>query len=154
VPAWRFAKPNLEQALREANPAGTAGAGTGWARGALVASQVALALMLLIGSGLLMKSFLNLQQVDLGFRSGDVMTLEIHLPDATYGEPSDRVAFHRTFADRIRAVPGVEKVGAVSYLPVSGMYNSWSLQMRSNDGELVYGGAQFRTRSSPTGTGP
>jgi predicted permease len=144
VPAWRFANPNLDQVLREADRRGTAGAGTGWTRAALVVGQIGLALVLLIGSGLLMKSFLNLQKVELGFRSGDVMTLEIHLPDATYGEPSDRVAFHRTFADRIQAVPGVEKVGAVSYLPVTGMFNNWSLKVRSGDGEIMSSGAQFR----------
>jgi putative ABC transport system permease protein len=143
-PAWRFANANLEQALRESDRTGTAGAGTGWARGVLVASQVALALMLLVGSGLLMKSFLNLQKVDLGFQPGNVMTLETHLPDATYSEPSERVTFHQTFADRIRAIPGVEKVGAVSYLPVTGMYNIWGLRVRSEDGEPVNGGAQFR----------
>jgi putative ABC transport system permease protein len=54
------------------------------------------------------------------------------------------VAFHQTFADRIRAVPGVEKVGAVSFLPVAGTYNIWGLHVRSEEGEPVNGGAQFR----------
>ncbi len=144
VPALRFARPKLQQSLRASDRTNTSSLGAIWTRGLLVTSQITLALLLLVGSGLLMKSFLKLQHVDLGFVSGNTMTLKVHLPDTLYRDPASRVAFQQAFADRIEAIPGVDGVGAISYLPATGVFNAWGFRLTDANGELRYGGAQFR----------
>ncbi|MCP4662664.1 MAG: ABC transporter permease [bacterium] len=144
VPAWQLTAPTLDRMLRETAGTSSGGLQSRRMRSLLVTAQVALALVLLIGAGLLIRSFLELQRVDLGITAQHVTTLKIHLPDSSYGEPWRRVAFHHAFADRLRAVPGVEAVGAISKLPVSGRFNTWSLRYRSADGEVTYGDGDFR----------
>ncbi len=114
-------------------------------RSILVAAQVSLALVLLIGAGLLIKSFLSLRQLDLGFETENVATFEVHLPTVRYPTGEDRIQFHLTFQDRIRSLPRVESVGAASWLPASGMYNSWGYGYIDDAGERQWLPAQVRT---------
>ncbi|NIM49933.1 MAG: FtsX-like permease family protein [Gemmatimonadales bacterium] len=146
IPALRFTNPNLDQTLRDTTRTSTGGLRSSHIRNALVTSQVTLALVLLIGAGLLMKSLLKLQQVDLGIAPGPMMTFEVHLPESRYGEPSSRAAFHQALHDRLEAVPGVDAVGAISWLPVSDIYNTWTFTYLSAEGEVMeHGGmADFR----------
>ena len=115
VPAVRFSAPSLLR-LREGGRGGMR-RGT-WGRHALVASQTALALVLLVGSVLLMRSFDRLSNVDPGYRTDDLFTFQIapegpHLEDAaTYAR------FHMDFLDRLAALPGVERVGIVENVPL------------------------------------
>ncbi len=146
IPAMRFTNPSIDALLRESHRGGTASVRTRHLRSALVISQVAIALVLLIGAGLLAKSFLRLQGVDLGMRPGHVQTFEIHLPPSRYGDPADRIAFHRTLHDRLAAAPGVTAVGAVSWLPVSDQYNSWTFSYLSAEGELLRWGGEANIR--------
>jgi predicted permease len=144
APAFGFASPKLERSLATSDRANTSGLGASRMRAGLVTCQITLALLLLVGSGLLMKSFLKLQHVDLGLTPENTLTLKVHLPDSMYGDPADRAAFHQTFADRVKAIPGVERVGAISYLPVTGVFNAWIFGVTDANGELKRGLAQFR----------
>jgi putative ABC transport system permease protein len=144
APALQSANPNLDQSLRDSSRGSTGGIRSIRLRSALVTSQVSLALVLLIAAGLFMRSFLALQQVDLGMAPGPVMTFEVDLPDSRYPGAAQQIAFHQAFADRIGAIPGIETVGAISKLPVTGPYNSWGFEFMSSDGEVVEGGADFR----------
>jgi putative ABC transport system permease protein len=111
-----------------------------WVRRALVVSEVALALVLLTGAGLLTRSFRQLQQVDPGVRTEGVLTFNIALTPARYPDVEGRVAFFRDAVARINGLPGVVSTAAISTLPVSG----WG------------GGASFNVigRPVPPGTEP
>jgi len=144
VPALKFAAPDIEQALRGTGRGSTGGRRITSIRNLLVAVQVTLAVMLLIGAGLLMRSFANLQAVDLGIAPEHVTTLEVHLPTAWYPDAASQVAFHQALDDRLAQVPGVTAVGAISRLPVTGPYNSWGYRYADADGNLTWGNADFR----------
>jgi predicted permease len=146
APALQFTSPNLDQAIRENPRTSTGGTRSKRMRDVLVTSQIALALVLLVGAGLLMRSLLNLQRVDLGIGSHNVMTFEVHLGGTRYTDAENRIAFQRNFQDRLRERAGVEAVGAVSKLPVSDVYNTWSFSYMSPEGEVLrhQGWADFR----------
>ncbi len=110
--------------LKEGGRGGTAGAGSQKLRSALVVAEVALSLTLLAGSGLLIKSFLRLQDVDAGFRPGGVLTMRIALPEQKYAKPEQARVFFRELLDRVRKLPGVDAAGGVTGLPLSG--TGWS----------------------------
>jgi predicted permease len=94
----------------------------------LVVCQIALALVLLVGAGLLLRSFERLRAVDLGVRASNVMTFEVHLPMGRYADAETRARFHRDFQARLAALPGVRAAAAISRLPVTGTYHSWGTQ--------------------------
>lgn len=124
VPALRFSQARAEDALRAVGRANTGGRRAVRLRDALVVGQVALALMLLVGAGLLVSSFHRLGQVDLGFRTEGVTTFRVNLPAARY-DADGRARFHTALSERLRAIPGVTAAGAVSRLPGTGTYHSW-----------------------------
>jgi predicted permease len=117
APAIQSFHANLNEALKEGGR--DAGGGRGGLRGALVAAEVALTLVLLIGAGLAFRSFLRLNQVDMGFEPRDLLTLRAILPDAKYPGIEKKRAFFDQALARLEALPGVESVGAISGLPVS-----------------------------------
>jgi putative ABC transport system permease protein len=118
VPSLRSARAGVEVGLREG---GRGGSGGGMrARGALVSGQVALALILLVGGGLLVRSFQNLRSRDLGFRPEGVVTLQVAMPQSRYPDRGARLAFVRAVEDRLAALPGVSAVGSTSWLPLTG----------------------------------
>jgi len=116
APALQFSKPDLQEVLKE----GGRGAGDGFGRhrlrNVLVVSEIALALTLLIGAGLLVRSFVRLLQVDPGFATRKAISLEVHVWGSSR-TPQQRAAFFEQTLDRIAALPGVEAAGAVSALP-------------------------------------
>jgi len=89
-------------------------------RGMLIVGEVALSVVLLVGAGLLVRSFLALQQVRPGYDAGDVLTFQLSMPSSRYPKGKDRRAFYRLLDERLRALPGVRDVGAVSQLPLTG----------------------------------
>jgi putative ABC transport system permease protein len=111
-------------ALKEGGRGGTAGAGSQRLRGTLVVAEVALSLTLLVGAGLLIRSFLRLQEVDTGFRPEGVLTMRISLPNEKYSKMEQTRAFYRELLDRIRRLPGVDAAGGVTGLPLTG--TGWS----------------------------
>ncbi len=127
APTLRLSRPNLAGDLREGDRGSTVGRGHQRLRSVLVVSEVAVALVLLVGAGILMRSFSALQGIDLGIESEGVLTYEVHLPDSRYPEGVDRVQFYDALFPRVRALPGVTAVGASSWLPVQGRYHDWGV---------------------------
>jgi predicted permease len=89
-------------------------------RSALVIAEVSLSLVLLVGAGLLLRSFARLQRVDPGFRASNVLTFGVALPPARYPSQTQTSAFFHALLERLAALPGVESAGAVNPLPFSG----------------------------------
>jgi len=118
APALQASKVELTEAMKEGSRG--AGGGRGRLRGALVVAEIAIALVVLIGAGLLLQTFRRLQQVDLGFDTHNILTATVELPDARYPKPELATAFYRTLLDRVKAMPGVEGVSAVVPQPLSG----------------------------------
>lgn len=119
VPALQASRPDLNDALKEGSR-GSTGGRSGTFRNIFVVAEVSLALVLLIGAGLMIRSFLRLQSVETGFDAQNVLTMRVQLPGKKYGEPHQIVDFFKQAQDRIAAVPGVQAVGAISYLPLTG----------------------------------
>jgi predicted permease len=117
-PAWRTVRADIEAALRESGRSLTTGHHR--LRAALVMAQVAAALALLAGAGLLIRSFQRLLDVDPGFNARNLVTISTQLPQAA-GAPAQRTAMYGLIRDRLLAVPGVVDVAAVSRLPLMGM---------------------------------
>jgi putative ABC transport system permease protein len=115
LPAFRASRPKLER-LREAGRGSTAR--RHWARDGLVVGQTALALMLLIGSGLLVRSFTALRHRDPGYETEDIFTFQFAPEREDLVDQPTWAAFHMDFADRLRALPGVESVGIVENVPL------------------------------------
>jgi len=128
LPAVRAARAQPVSALREGGRSGSGGR-SGRLRNTLVVGQIGLALMLLVGAGLLVRSLQNLRQVDLGFEPDGVLTMVTQLPRNRYPDPVDRQEFFRTMSQRLVAIPGVEAVGSVSALPMLGFDNDNSFEV-------------------------
>jgi putative ABC transport system permease protein len=123
VPALQASRPNLAEALRDGR-GGTAGRRGHRLRRLLAAGQVALVVVLLTGAGLLIRSFIQLQQVHLGFRPDHLLTMQLSLPYAKYQEPQQRITFYETLMERVRTLPGVEGAGAIGDIFLSKTPNS------------------------------
>ena len=119
IPVLRYAVPNLLGALKGGSSRGAV-AGRERYRGLLVVSQVALALMLLVGAGLMVRSFWNLRNVDPGFIADGVLTFRISLPETDYPDQETAARFQQQVNDRLEALPGVRSVGAITCLPLAG----------------------------------
>ena len=116
IPALRIGRGTL--ALREGGRGGTAGRSQQRLRSTLVAAQIALGLVVLAGSGLLMRTFQRLHQVRPGFDARRVSTFWISLPPSRYGGSSDVVQFYSRLVDRVASMPAVEAAGLTSRLPL------------------------------------
>jgi putative ABC transport system permease protein len=119
VPALQTSKVSITEALKE----GGRGAGSGKLQARLrkffVVFQAALALVLLISASLLIRSFVNLLNVDPGFKPDQVLTAQLSLSSGKYAQPAQQVTFFRQLIERLQAIPGVEKVGLTTALPLS-----------------------------------
>jgi putative ABC transport system permease protein len=120
APAMQGARTGLSVALNEGGRGGSSGRTGRRIRNALVGTQVALAVVVLIGAGLLMRSFIRLRAVDPGFRPAGVLTVRVPLAGGRNAAPDRRIAFFRQVTDRIATLPGVRAVGAVNVLPLTG----------------------------------
>jgi putative ABC transport system permease protein len=117
---FRYGAPELLGTLKEGGRGGTAGRGRHFARNVLVVVQMALALVLLVGSGLMVKSFWRLRGVDPGLDPKGVLTVQLNLPGTEYKDAFATARFTRTLLERVRAVPGVVSAGTITELPLSG----------------------------------
>jgi predicted permease len=119
APALQVSKPDLNDALKEGGRSSSVGFRHNRFRSLLVVSEVALSLVLLIGAGLMIRSFVRLLNVDPGLNARNLLTLDIGLPRAKYTGPQ-QVAFFQQVIQRMQALPGIESAGAVYPLPLSG----------------------------------
>src|SRR5215213_5852605 len=121
APALHISRLNLNDSLKDGGKSESGQAsGSRRLRNALVVSEIALAVVLLASAGLLIKSFLRLQQVDRGFNTDNVLTMVIRLPEAGYREDPQLVQFFSQVLDRVRHLPTVRSAGMVNFLPLYG----------------------------------
>ena len=121
VPAVEATRLDTIETLKEGGRSGTAGRRGARLRGAFVVAEVALALILLVGAGLLIRSFVRLQSVSPGFRAENLLTMRVVLPASKYPEDHQSVTFFKTAVERLGRLPGVESAAAASFLPMTGM---------------------------------
>jgi putative ABC transport system permease protein len=122
APALQFSRPDLNHALKEGAAVSARGFRFGLRRGTqsmLVVGEVALALALLVGAGLLIRSLWRLQQIDPGFQPDRLLTLQLEFPDFRYRNDAQVMSFVTQLSERLEATPGVERVGMADSLPLS-----------------------------------
>ena len=125
APALQASRPDLNETLKEGGRSATGGKQS--VRHALVVGEVALALVLLVGAGLLIRSFISVSRVNPGFDPRNVLSLQLSLSPAAYSDASKIRNFYREFLERTRRLPGVQAAGATDLLPLGG-----------NDDELFF----------------
>ena len=163
VPAIAIVRGNTNTLLKEDTARGSAGRGTGLTRATLVVAETALALVLLIGAGLLIKSFARLQDVNPGFSANNVLTAQLALPATRYPNEVARTAFWTRLLDQVRGQSGVTAVGLTSNVPFNGMVGSGSYSLvgynpphgeaQPHGRQEVVGGDYFRAMQIPLVTG-
>jgi putative ABC transport system permease protein len=121
APAIQISGADLNAALTEVGRGGTTGRSGRMVRNVLVVAEVALAVVVLIGAGLLMRSFVGLRSADPGFQPSGLLTLRVPLAGGRNAAPDRRIAFFQQVADRVATLPGVGAVGAVNELPLTGL---------------------------------
>jgi predicted permease len=118
VPALRYTRPVMLGALRHGGRSATDHPSRNRGRNVLVATQTAMAMVLLVSSGLLARSFMKLMDAELGFETKNLLTAQIALPAASYREPTDVARFAQQLVERLAGLPGVDAAGATSALPL------------------------------------
>jgi putative ABC transport system permease protein len=118
LPTLQASKPGVNTTLKEGGRQAVNRARPR-TRGLLVVAEVALSLLLLIGAGLMIRTFISFQRVNPGFRTDNLLTMKLALPSKKYPKPEQQVAFYKQVIERVRALPGVLGVGAVSDLPLA-----------------------------------
>jgi putative ABC transport system permease protein len=121
LPALAATRNNLADTIKEGMGRSSVGALSGRMRSALVVVEVALSLVLLLGAGLLVRSFLKVRAVDPGFKPEGVLTLNLTLPPQAYADQNKRMDFIRQTHEHLRALPGADAVASAAYVPMSGM---------------------------------
>jgi putative ABC transport system permease protein len=142
VPLLRLRERNLHEGLKESARRQSASAASRGLRATLVVTQVALTMVLLVGAGLLIKSFVKVLEIDPGFRAERAVAMEISLSD---GRPQRWADFYRQALERVAALPGVTAVGGVNGLPMTGGGNNGQFLIDDNPALKGYG--EFRVAS-------
>ncbi len=120
-PAWRAMRPHLVEVFQDSGRGASASRSARRLSDAMVAAEVALALMLLVGAGLLIRSFVQLTSVDPGYRTSGIVAAHIVLPASRYGPSATKKQFFDDLVSRVKVMPGVESASAVSALPMSSL---------------------------------
>lgn len=129
APVWHSTRTNLNEALKTGGRSDSGKGGHNRVRSVLVVSEVALSFVLLIGAGLMVRSFVGLLRADLGIKPEKVLAMQISLPADSYEDKNKRQEFYQQLLGRVEALPGVMKVGAVSIVPFSSSNNSNNFQI-------------------------
>ncbi|MGH9792563.1 MAG: ABC transporter permease, partial [Candidatus Acidiferrales bacterium] len=128
APAWMVSRSNLQETLKEGSSGGSAER-RGWLRSTLVVTEVALAVVLVVASGLLLQSFARLQSVPPGFRTDHSLSFAAILPRAKYAEPAKQTAFFEQVLQRVKSLPGVASAALAEPIPLSGSDTLYSLSV-------------------------
>jgi predicted permease len=149
VPALQAARPALNETLKVGGRNASGGLGRNRLLSSLVVSEIALALTLLIGAGLMIRSLQRLQAIDPGFDSERLLTMQVSLPSQRYG-PDQMAAFSQQLRERLQALPGAQSVALASDLPLSGSTSAGPIELEgqpatSTDGEI----RMYRHRVTP-----
>jgi len=126
VPALHSSRPDLNESLKDAARGSSGGVMRQRLRAVLVVVEVAMSLVLLIGAGLMLRSFYSLLQVDPGFKTESVLTFNVNLPPAKYKESDQMISFYRQALDRLKQLPSAQSVGLSSGLPLGNNGNQTS----------------------------
>jgi putative ABC transport system permease protein len=146
APALQGSNPNLNETLKEGGRRASAGARRGL-RDVLVVSEIALSLVLLVGAGLLVKSFMRLQHVNAGFDARNVLTMEVTLPRIQYPKTAEQNAFVQQALQRIATLPGVQSAAVTINLPLVGTWGmGYSIPGRPNEPNQVADNANVTPR--------
>lgn len=162
-PALSATKINFTSALKEGARGGVGNRSKSRQRGALVVIEVMLAVVLLVGAGMFLRSFVNLLRVEPGFDASQLLTFRISLPESAYPQGSARVgSFYQRLLEEMRAIPGVSSASIAQFLPLSGSSNSTNVEIEgrpalsgeSTSADLRFIGLDyFRTMSIPLSSG-
>lgn len=152
APALSSSRVNLNEPLQESGRGMSEGRTLRMFRNFLTAAQVSLSLVLLVGAGLLLKSFVRLQNENIGFEPAGLLTMDVALTSNRYQEMPVRAAAYRQLVERIRGVPGVKSVGLISRLPLeagTAALNSFEIEGRPSTTIQQNLPAAFERRASP-----
>jgi putative ABC transport system permease protein len=127
LPAFRAARVDLVESLKDGSANASAGRARQRLRGGLVIAETAMAVILLSGAGLMLRSLWSLQRIDLGFNPDRVLTMRLALPASQYDTAEKSVAFYQNLLSRVRALPGVERAGLERLLPLATAIGDWGL---------------------------
>ena len=119
APFAQASRLNLNEILKDGGRGTASGRGGNRLRGGLVVAEVAVSLILLVGAGLLINSFLRLRNSDPGYRSDNLLTMTVVLPEQKYPEPAQRAAFFAELIERVKALPGVRSAAVTDWLPLT-----------------------------------
>jgi putative ABC transport system permease protein len=120
IPALQASRPDLHQTMKDGGRGSTEGGRRQFVRNSLVVLEVASALVLLVGAGLMAKSFMRLQEVEIGFNPEKALSVSVALPGNKYPQEERQIAFFQQLLERVAALPGVQSVGATSLVPLGG----------------------------------
>jgi putative ABC transport system permease protein len=129
APVWHSSRTNLNEALKAGGRGDSGRGGHSRLRSILVVSEVALSLVLLVGAGLMVRSFVAIQRADLGIKPENVLAMQISLPRDSYEDKDKRRDFYQQLLGRVGAMPGVMNAGVVSIVPFSSSNNSNTFQV-------------------------
>jgi putative ABC transport system permease protein len=129
IPALQLSRPNVAGILKDGGRSGTAGRSRQLARRGLVVLQMASSVVLALAAGLLIRSLVELNRIELGFSPANVLTAQLQVPATDYRLPADVVRFYRQLDERVAQLPGVRAAGAVRVLPLSRPIGDWSIKI-------------------------
>ncbi len=129
APALRAMRLDLADSLKDGSQSSSSGGGRQRFRNGLVIVEMALAVVLLTGAGLMLRTLWSLQRVDLGFDPSNVLTMRLSLPQASYKTPEEVVGFYQRLLERVRTTPGVRTAGAVRALPLASTIGDFGLRI-------------------------
>jgi len=131
APAIQLSRPNLNEGLKEGGRVAGGSAGQQRLRNGLIVAEVAMAVVLLVSAGLLIRSIIHLHRASPGFNTGNLLTMNVWLPLAKYPDAPKWVAFYDQIKERIQALPGVQSAGLTSVLPISHNFDRRSFQVET-----------------------
>lgn len=132
APALQISKPDLTESLKEGGRASGPSASRNRLRSALVISEIAMTMVLLICAGLLIQTVMRLNRVSTGFNHENILTMNVGLPGIKYPQPANIISFYKQATDRIATLPGVKAAGLTSVLPLSGNFDGRGLAVEDH----------------------